>query len=176
VLSATTGELCVLTPIRPGREEPLRAELRALPDGRHSPFARIEATHYARWTIVPNLEHRGRRRSEGQAYLLFAGEFDGSAEDFLRAIRTRMARESESIWGNCEGYEPVAGEGFARYLLAHRLTPPFSFVSYPGAPVGAALAALHLRERLTGLSIHAPDLDPAALKQAWLEAFGQVEG
>ena len=134
---APTCALCVLAPVSPGEERSLDAALRRLPEGRDSPFARLDSLHLARLVVIASLEGRdGAPIEPPQPYVLFAADFDGSLEDSLTALTERLPAVCTTIWGRCPGWpetdDPAARR---RFLREHRVELGFSIAPYRGASV-----------------------------------------
>ena len=175
--AAAGRQLCVLTPISPGREEALRAELEQLPTGEKSPFAATGATHFARFAIVPYLKDRLGDQLDATPYLLFSAEFDGARDRYLDSLCGGMSDLARAVWGRCEGYPQGAdAEAFERYLLDHRIEPGYSVIGYPGATVAEVRASLDLDERLKDFFVDAQRMERTELKQAWAETFAGSHG
>src|SRR5204863_10118517 len=121
--------ITIWTPIIPGQLEALEHALESLPNGDGSPAARIETTHLFRWVIVPQLVHQGPpMKPDGlkNQYLVFTAAFDGSAEDYLEAMRTRLADDCDAVWSHCIGYPGASDrEAFTSYLNHNRLPSSF---------------------------------------------------
>ena len=169
------GALTVWTPILPGHDADLEGVLDAMPIGSGSPAARIEWTHLARWLIVPQLVHQGApMKADGLAssYLVFTAAFDGSKEDYVEALRTRLAAECDAIWGHCLGY-PGTGDAdaFARYLRHNELRNRLFISTYPDATVAEIRAGLELKQRLLAFAVRAQAMEADELQQTFLELF-----
>ena len=169
------GAITVWSPILPGHDDELEAALDAMPTGSDSPAARIEWTHLARWLIVPRLVHQGApMKADGLAssYLVFTAAFDGTKEDYLEALRTRLAAECDAIWSHCVGY-PGSGDaaGFARFLLHNELRNRLFISTYPDATVAEIRAGLELKQRLLAFAVRAQAMEAEELQQTFLELF-----
>jgi hypothetical protein len=172
-VSAKGGNLCVLTPIAPGGQAPLEAELGRLQEAPESPFARLERIHFARFQIVPHLKDEAGDQLDATSYLLFASEFDGLVEPHLEALWTEMADEARAVWGRCVGWPEEADlDAFGRYLLEHRIKPGYSVLGYPGATVAKVRADLELQRCLGEFAVAARGLAPEELQTRWRETFG----
>jgi hypothetical protein len=167
--------LCALTPLSREVEEQVRAALAALPAGEQSPFAEIAGTHFARFVWVPHLKDRQGHQLDATSYLLFAAEFDGSREEYLRNLAAAPALRS--VWSHCDGCpEGPSGSAFADYLLEHRIEPGYSVVGYPGATVAEVRASLALEKQLDEFFRGAQGLEPSELKRSWCETFPARDG
>lgn len=165
-----------LTAIAPGRSESLREHLESMPEGAHSPLARMEQTHFARFVIIPQLVDLGpppaTRDTLKNEYLLFSADFDGSLQRFLNGLCDVMAEEVASIWGHCVGYPGTADRAaFERYMLHNQIDTTFPFAAYPDATVADVREALALRSRLIDFAIRAQAMDPESLREAYRQEF-----
>jgi hypothetical protein len=163
--------LCVLTPVRDGREQRLRQTLHDLPTGPRSPMIRVQGTHYARWALVALDGKDGRPIPSEPPYLLFASEFDGPLEPYTRRLCEKLGSDAHTIWSNCEGYPGTDPAALATFLLDHRIQPGYSVVAYPDASVEDVRAAFALRERLNDFLVRTATLEGPALQRAWTRRF-----
>jgi hypothetical protein len=163
--------LCVLTPVAEGREAALRAHLRAIPPGPRSPLIRVAGTHYARWAIVRLEDPHGWPIEDEPPYLLFAAEFDGGREAYVRVLCERLGPDAHDVWMHCAGYPGASNDDLAAFLLAHHVQPGYSVNAYPDATVAEVRAAFALRERLADFLVRAGSLEGEALQRAWLARF-----
>ncbi|MEA2374463.1 MAG: hypothetical protein QOD53_926 [Thermoleophilaceae bacterium] len=165
--------LTVLVPIAQGRVEALRTQLGEMPTGALSPMARVPGTHFARWAIVAFDGKDGRPDPDVAPHLLFSSEFDGAPEAYVAGLCRELGATAHAVWSHCAGYPGDDDGALPEYLLRHRVSPGYSVVAYPGVTVEDVKAGLALRDSVTQFAMGAGALDPAALKQAWLEAFPQ---
>ena len=163
--------LCTLIPVVRGHERVLRERIRRMPRGPRSPMIRVHGTHYARWALVGLRDKRGDVVEREPAYLMFASEFDGSAEAYARRLCAKLGQDAHEIWCHCEGYPGRDAEALAKFLLTHRLRPGYSVVAYPGVSVDDVRSAFALRERLNDFLVRTATLDSRALRQAWEARF-----
>jgi hypothetical protein len=175
-LAHKTYSLMVLTPIRPGLEDELRAYLEALPRD-DSPLARSERTHLARLLIIDDMPVPRDRPDLADAldgaYLLFTSNFDGDLPSYLHELGARLADDAGEIWGRCIGCpDPPAGAALAAYLGRNQLQSGVVFAAYPDASVAQVRCALDKRDRLADFVVRAQDMDPARRRKAFLEEFG----
>lgn len=163
--------LTVLTPIAPGADEGLRAHLDGL-RGSPSPLARLRRTHFGRWVIVPRF-HRDPAQPKdedlGCSYLLFTATFDGPLESYVGELCRELATEAQEIWGRCIGCPPGGGAALERYLLHNKIPTGLLYTAYPDATVRYVKDCLELRDRTIAFAVRAQTLDPAALRDAFLE-------
>jgi hypothetical protein len=166
--------LTALVPVRPDRVEALRKTLCELPTGRHSPFAAVPGTHFARFVVVDCLGARGSAPDVvvDPPRLLVAINCDGDADSYLVTLCTRFGAMADRIFGECDGFagsdHPAA---FAAWVRSYEVAPtlPFATVDAPADRIVAAAAA---RDRLSTFAVRAQGLEPKALRRAWREEFG----
>lgn len=143
--------LTVLTPVRPGAENDLRAVLADLSAGAASPFASVPGTHVARWTLVDDLPEQPGHAPDAwpRAYLLTSSTTDREAAPAeLRHARLPQ-RLRDVVYGHCEEYAPGCDDdGFAAYLAAHRFGAQRFFTGYPYARLTTVLDALGGQDEL----------------------------
>ena len=163
--------LMVLTPVKPGEEDALRAYLESL---RESPLARLPRTHVGRWLILPDLPHDPTAMPDhlDMPYLLFTSAFDGDLGSYLDELVDALAPEAGEIWGRCVGCpEPAAGRAMARYLAHNQLDAGFFFAAYGEASVADVKRALDKRERLIAFLLRTQGMEPAPLQEAFVREF-----
>lgn len=164
----------VLTPIRPGRHDELRAILERL--GAPSPFARLERTHFARLLVVADMPvPRGASRGDplDGPYLMLTASIDGDVDSWLDALAATLVPEAEEIWGRCIGCpRPAEGAALKAYLWRNQIDSGVAFAAYGQASVAQIGGALATRARLREFVVRAQDMDPAARRRAFLEEFG----
>jgi hypothetical protein len=161
--------LAALLPVLEGREEELRAALRAMPAGRESPFGRIGSTHFARLVVLNEFPSRdGGTLADMPACLFFGAEFDATVTGYLEALCALLPDEADAIFGPCVGY-PGANvpPRVIDWMLRHRVRPGFSIYGNPQAGVRQVIDSLRLRKRIIEFAVETRTLAPAALKDAW---------
>jgi len=147
---AGTQPLTALTPIIPGRREQLQKVLAKLNEriaaGGPTPLDVIGTVHFARWVVLPDGGDGGQ--------LLFASNFDGPWDDYIRDFAARSAESFDAIYSNCEGW-PERGardlEAFKAYIRKHELRADVYYRAYPQATVQQVKSALRLRTAMNGL-------------------------
>jgi hypothetical protein len=165
--------LTVLTPIVPGAEAGLRDHLAGL--GSPSPLARLGRTHFGRWVIVPRFvkdPEQPKDEDLGCQYLLFTSTFDGPLDTYLQELCRVLATEAREIWGRCIGCPPGGGAALERYLLHNKIPTGLFFTAYPDATVKDVQDCLELRDRTIAFAVRAQTMNPAALRDAFLEECG----
>ena len=172
--------LMVLTPIRPGEEDALRAYLEGLGgaggdgDGERSPLARLARTHIGRWLILDDLPHDPAAPHDhlDLQYLLFTSAFDGDLDSYLDELVGALVPEAGEIWGRCVGCpEPAAGPPLKRYLRHNQLDAGFFFAAYGESTVADVLRALDKRTRLAAFVLRTQGMAPAAVRERFVAEF-----
>ncbi len=127
-MTVTVGQvtaLTVITRIKPGMTDKLRQVLRGIQTSPDRPLRRINSIHYARWVVI----------DEGTR-LLFASNFDGTLDDYLKEFAEMAAEGLDAIWSNCEDYpgsRPV--EPFIAYVRKHESEAALFYAAYPDVTV-----------------------------------------
>jgi hypothetical protein len=140
-----TQALTALTPIKPGRREQLQQVLagvgKRIAAGGPTPLDDIGTVHFARWVILPDYGEGGG--------LLFATNYDGTFDDYIRDFAERASDSFEAIYSNCVGW-PAGGatdlEAFRAYIRAHELVADVSYRAYPVGSVRQVKSALRLKK------------------------------
>jgi len=167
--------LMVLTPIRPGEEDALRAFLEDLRKEGPSPLARLPRTHIGRWLILPDMPHDPAAMADhlDMPYLLFTSAFDGDLGTYLDELVDALQPEAGEIWGRCVGCpQPAAGGALKRYLEHNQLDSGFFFAAYGDSTVADVRRALDKRERLIAFTLRTQGMPAAALQQEFVREFG----
>jgi hypothetical protein len=163
----------VLTPVRPGLQDELRAYLEGLGEGQ-SPLARLPRTHMARLLIIDDMPvPPGVQDPLDGPYLLFTANLDGDLDSYLHELAERLGTEAEEIWGRCIGCpRPASGAALKAYLHRNQLQSGVVFAAYGQASVERIHGALDKRARLIDFVVRAQDMRPAERRRAFLEEFG----
>jgi hypothetical protein len=120
-----------------------------LPAGEHSPFRRLSGVHFARWVVIDPAVGGIGPGIVGQSLrcLLFTATIDGTVDDFVDALRTRIGDGVDEVWGHCAGYPGRRHrKEFRRWLAHNRLHAHRTFAAYD-ATVDDVRRALLLWER-----------------------------
>jgi hypothetical protein len=164
----------VLTPVLPGEEAALRAQLTAMSEGEDL-FGRLSSTHFARWVVLDRLgaDIPGRRRARPlrMHYLLFTCTANSAIDDQMEELRLRLGPEVDAVWEHCVGYPGHQRRvAFHRYLRHNSLPALQQFAAYD-ASVPEVRAALDLRDRHIAFARMSQGLDDVALQQAFRRHF-----
>ena len=171
-VAGKTYALMVLTPIKPGLQDELRAVLEGF--GAESPFDRLPRTHFVRLIIVPDMPvPAGVQDPLDGPYLLFTANFDGDVDSWLDELAALLVPEAQEIWGRCIGCpDPAEGAALKAYLWRNQLDSGVVFAAYGQASVAQIRGALDKRARLQDFVIRAQDMKPAQRRKAFLKEFG----
>lgn len=166
--------LTVFTPIIAARLSKLEATLADLPR-QPSPLARLRATHFARFVIVPDFVSDASQpapESLPSPYLLFSATFDGTLASYLDDLCRELSAEAEEIWGCCLGApQPARGAALKTYLEHNQIQTGLFFSAYPDADVATVTAALSRRAQTIALAIRGQGMEPEELRRAFLQEF-----
>jgi hypothetical protein len=173
-VAGRTYALMVLTPIRPGLSDELRAYVEGLGSDDASPFARVERTHFARLLIVPDMPvPAGVQDPLDGPYLLLTANFDGDIDSYLDELAVAIEPEATEIWGRCVGCpRPAVGAALKAYLWRNQLQSGVVFAAYGQASVAQIRGALDKRARLADFVVRAQEMTPTQRRSAFLEEFG----
>jgi hypothetical protein len=153
------GDLVVVAPVAPLREEPLKRHLAGLKQ--RSPLAELPChTHFARFVVLP---------LDGPQ-LLFSSRFDATEDAYIAALS--QSAELRAIWAHCASDEDLGDpETLRRYLTAHSIDSPYILAAWSGVSVREVNLALERRARLGKLVTDAETLGPVGLGHAFREQF-----
>ena len=154
------GDLVVVAPVRPMRQEALREHLRGI---ERSPLAGLaHPTHFARFVVVPLDGPR----------LLFSSRFDAEVTSYIAALAD--SRECAAIWSHCESADDLSEPAhLRRYLTRHRVKSPYLLAAWSGVSVDEVNTALDRHARLSGLAVESGELDAIGLAHAFRERFSR---
>lgn len=158
-----------ITPIKSGEPDALRTYLRSLSQA--SPFARVAATHFARWVVFDDWVNDPAQPHEDHlqaSHLIFSSNFTGPADAYLDVLCGELAPEAPQIWGRCVGApEPPVGAALKAYLLAHEIKAGFFVAAYPNASVDQVRSALAQRAWLIDLAVRAEQMSAEQVRDAF---------
>lgn len=168
-VAANRQALTIITTVRAGCEERLRSLLDAYGDslqqgGVSVPFHLIETIHFCRWVVLPAIVFRGEQLP---ARLLFCSHHDGTREEQLADLSTKMGDVLDRVYEFCQGY-PGTGErttvSRASFLEKHVVRNDAIFIGTPYRTV----AQIRQEDRLRSALQERSDL----LREAGLSARG----
>jgi hypothetical protein len=151
----------VVAPIAPGREDGLRHLLLSMnrspgivdPQNPLVPFAQFDRLHFARFVILDDatlddITIYGQPSVNYPTYLVFLGDFDGAAEEFLSDLVQRAGSGLRRIFSFCEDFTPDAD--LQNWMKAHNQKPAAAYVNWIGRTMRQVREEDILRESLEG--------------------------
>jgi hypothetical protein len=179
-LATGMSSFASLVPILPGREDTVRALLAALPNHQHSPFRRVEGTHFARLTVLDRRHaafHPDVAIELRSSWLLFVADFDGEFRAGERSARRMDAGEVRryaqsvdqvpelrQIWSHCYGFSEITP---LEQILEPSVLERFVFFrDYPDVTLRQIAAALDVQRNLVRL-LARQRLDSPAVVEAF---------
>ncbi|UFN47326.1 hypothetical protein LPC08_15000 [Roseomonas sp. OT10] len=124
--------LTAITTIKPGEAPALRQALQRLTAAKGGLISSLGTIHMVRWVIFDN-----------DTRLLFATNFDGDVETYMRDFAERAPDGIDAIWGHCEGYPGARDyEKLRDYILGSAIETTGYYVAYPEATVADINKAL----------------------------------
>ena len=152
-------DITVIVPIKEGQEAACRDVLEAIntTNGVQIDFAKSNRTHFARFVILPDIDHgKGRKR------LLFSAVYDGNFTSYLQDLRENTS-DMDAIWDHCEGYHNA--DGFVSFIETHNNPTNLYLKGFRYQTVGDIQKYLNLREQLaTSFDVPANQY-PGVIKQ-----------
>jgi hypothetical protein len=129
--------LTAITKILPGHAAALRQALEALTAASGGKISSLGTIHIVRWVIFDN-----------DTRLLFATNFDGDVEDYMRDFAERAPEGIDAIWGHCEGYPGARDYPKLRdYILGSAIETTGYYCAYPNATVADINKSLDWRTK-----------------------------
>jgi hypothetical protein len=150
-LGTTLATFCAVVPLDDSKAA--KNEIEGWPLGEQSPFARLPATHFARFVIIPGLERQVADQPAddlASPYLMFSAFFDGERDAFLTALCDRLGDEADAAWRHCRGYPGHPrehGATFRAWLEEHRVPATAIFGAYADASLPDIRRALAFRAK-----------------------------
>jgi hypothetical protein len=124
--------LTAITKILPGHADGLRKTLQTLTANNGGLISSLGTIHIVRWVIFDN-----------DTRLLFATNFDGDVEDYMRDFAERAPAGIDAIWSHCEGYPGARDYPKLRdYILGSAIETTGYYCAYPNATVADINKAL----------------------------------
>jgi hypothetical protein len=165
--------LMVLTAIKPGEADALRALLHAMSCA-DSPLARSPRTHLARWIVMADMPAApGVQDSLCGPYLLLTANVDGDLATYMDELVAVASPRLGEIYDHCIGCpQPAEGAALKAYIGRNQIDAGVVFAAYGAASVQDVLRAIDKRARLIDFVVRAQDMEPAQRRTAFLEEFG----
>jgi hypothetical protein len=171
-----TGGVYALTTfasILPGHVDEVQAYLDTMPEGEHSPLARLTQLHLSRVQIFRELVDQPGHAAEtlDAPQLVFTSSFDGDLDRYIEDLRTKVP-ECDHWWGHCVGYPGRSdAAAFRAYIRGHKIDTQLFANAYHGATVQDVKRALATRERVIDLAVAGQGLDAAELQARFRAEF-----
>lgn len=171
-----TGGVYALTTfasILPGRKDELQAYLDAMPEGEHSPLARLSQLHLSRIHIFDELVDQPGFPAEklDAPQLVFTSSFDGDLDRYCADLCAQVP-ECDDWWGRCVGYPGRSdAAAFTAYIRAHQVDAQLFANAYHGATVQDVRRALATRERVLDFAASVQGVDAAELQRRFRAEF-----
>jgi hypothetical protein len=160
----------VVAPIVAGREDDLRQLLASMnrsagvvdPQNPIVPFGGFDRLHFARIVILDDatlddITVYGQPRVNYPTYLVFLGDCDGPAEEFLFEVVDRAGSGLRRIFSHCQDFTPDAD--LLNWMRAHNQKPATIYVNWIGRTVRQVREEDVLRQSLEGfIQTNAPPL------------------
>jgi hypothetical protein len=177
--------LTILSPILGGYTKEvahdmiLRKYLSHMPNGEHSPFAKVPGTHFARLVVMDDVVFVGSPTQEehlNSAYLVFTSDFDGDLDNYLQSMASVIPEVLDAIWSNCVGY-PGAGDvgKFTEYMKKCQVTTTFYFADVNDKTLGQTLTALMIKSEVADFIALNQGQPAATLQQAFGGFMAKIE-
>jgi hypothetical protein len=130
--------LTAITQIKLGRAPQLRKVLEGLTAAQGGKIAQLGTIHVVRWVMFDN-----------DTRLLFATNFNGDVEAYMRDFSQVAPEGIDAIWENCEGYPGAADYPKLRdYILGSAIETTGYYCAYPDATVSDILKALDVKKKV----------------------------
>ena len=159
----------------------LRKHLSTLPNGVHSPFARVPGTHFARLVVMSDVVfvgHPSRIDHLGSQYLIFTSDFDVDVDldAYLRSMAQTIPAELDQIWKHCVGYPGAADPGkFAQYMKKCQVETTFYFADVNDKTLGQTLKALKAKVELAAFIQQNQGKPAGALQTAFRDFLAKLK-
>ncbi len=130
--------LTAITKVKDGHAPQLRQALEGLTGAGGGKIASLGTIHIVRWVIFDN-----------DTRLLFATNFNGDVEAYMRDFAERAPEGIDAIWGHCEGYPGARDYPKLRdYILGSAIETTGYYCAYPDATVQDILKALDVKRKV----------------------------
>jgi hypothetical protein len=129
--------LTAITKIKSGHAPDLRKTLEALTDASGGKISSLGTIHIVRWVMF-----------DDDTRLLFATNFNGDVEDYMRDFAERAPEGIDAIWGHCEDYPGARNyEQLRDYILGHAIETTGYYCAYPESTVQDIQKALAWKQK-----------------------------
>jgi hypothetical protein len=129
--------LTAITRIKEGHADALRAALTRLTEAGGGKIAGLGTIYAVRWVIF-----------DGDTRLLFATNFSGDVEDYMRDFAEKAPEGIDAIWGHCEGYPGAANYKELRdYILGSAIETTGYYNAFQDVTVKEARQAIEWKRK-----------------------------
>ena len=129
--------LTAITKIKPGHAADLHRTLQGLTEANGGKIGELGTIHIVRWVIF-----------DDDTRLLFATNFCGDVEDYMRDFAEKAPQGIDAIWGHCEDYPGATDYPKLReYILGHAIETTGYYCAYPDATVKEIRQALTWKQK-----------------------------
>jgi hypothetical protein len=177
-----SGSIYGLTVLSPITDDPksevshnlaLRTLLAKLPRHRHSPFAKLSSTHFARLVVMDDAIYVGMPACEehlSSKYLVFESNFDGDLDSYLERMAREIPEFVNAVWKHCEGFPGTTNvAAFKSYMRACQLETTFFFADVNDKTVRQTLSALQTQSAVTAFIAKYQGAPPEELQAAFAQ-------
>ena len=130
--------LTAITKITPGHAPALRETLTRFTAAGGGKISELGTIHIVRWVIFDN-----------DTRLLFATNFDGDVEAYMRDFAEKAPQGIDAIWGHCDDYPGASNYQKLRdYILSHAIETTGYYCAYPNSTVKEINKAIDWHDKL----------------------------
>jgi hypothetical protein len=172
--SGSVYGLTILSPIKDDSKSEvshnlaLRMYLAKLPRHRHSPFAKVSSTHFARLAVMDDVVYVGMPSCEEHLqsrYLVFESNFDGDLDTYLERMALEIPKTLDAVWQHCVGFPGAANRAaFKDYMKKCQVETTFFFADVNNKTVQQTLRALQTQSAVTAFVAKHQGLPPNELQ------------
>ena len=135
---ARSVRVTAITKITPGHAPALRETLKRLTGANGGKIGELGTIHIVRWVLFDN-----------DTRLLFATNFDGDVEAYMRDFAEKAPDGIDAIWGHCEGYPGAKNfEKLRDYILGSAIETQGYYCAYPNSTVKEINKAIEWHDKL----------------------------
>ena len=166
------AQLSMLSAIRDGHEDRLRAAIARIPRGDASPFASVAGTHNGRWVVVNTAATESATLRAGgldAPLLMCSAVIDREPAEWVGDLLTVLGPLADDIWSHCPGW-PTDHVDRVEHLLALATPSSLDFATWD-EPVERIRTALCLRSRIAAFAVRTQRFAPDALLEAFRGEF-----
>ena len=152
----------------------LRQHLSTLPNGEHSPFAKVPGTHFVRLVVMDDVVFVGypaRDEHLKSQYLICTMDFDGPLDPYLQTLARAIPAELDAVWKHCVGYPGAADpRKFAEYMKKCQIETTLYFSDVNDRTLEQTLKALLVKTAVTSF-VEQYQRQPASVVQPAFKKF-----